>query len=120
MKNEKEIKEMYFELGKQIHRRFLGHLIDDSILNRLSGDIVALETDGYDVGFPRKLDMICPSCGVKYDDESLFCSQCGEDLKAFYSRYVDCRICKNPKPVENKYCSVCGALDQGAGESSNG
>lgn len=109
MENNHEIMNLYFDLGRVCHNKHLGHDIDDNLLENISKEIIALEIQGFDLGIPKEEEMICPSCSSPYDEESLFCTECGQDLKAFYQDFETCSMCKNMKKKEDEYCGACGA-----------
>lgn len=114
MENKKnELFDTYVRLGKCCHQQFLrGHQQDD-ILSEISRQIVQIEKEIYSEEislFPKKEDMICPECGSTYDEESLFCANCGCNLEAFYQGKKVCATCDALIDHDANFCGICGAI----------
>lgn len=52
--------------------------------------------------------MICPKCNTTITDNSVFCSNCGENLKKEENRTIYCSACGERIKEENKFCAKCG------------
>lgn len=55
----------------------------------------------------------CPNCGCEVPNDSIFCLNCGKELKK-------CASCGNDVPNNSKFCPSCGRELEGKKETLNG
>ncbi len=110
---EKALIDNYLELGRLTHKSYLNKNEDRDEFINISNQIVELESQIYNEkreSVPAKKDMICPNCRSDYDDETIFCANCGYNIEEFYADKLNCEFCSTMISKNDRYCSACGGM----------
>jgi len=82
-------------------------------IKRLSDEICQLEKQIHMAGgkyTPSKEEGKCPGCMTDYEEGTVFCGNCGQNIKEFYENTMEnCKVCNSIVNKEAKYCGVCGS-----------
>lgn len=54
---------------------------------------------------PGAGEAICPGCGIRVPDSTVFCTKCGTKIH----NYIQCPSCNASLPAGSEFCSTCGA-----------
>lgn len=100
------------DLGQVTHQKARTELTDDEQVIEISKEISLLEKKIHEASgnyVPRKDEMKCPGCLTEYEDGTVFCGNCGENIKEFYESISEnCKVCDSIVKKDSKFCGVCG------------
>ncbi len=108
-----ELASKLMDLGQMAHQGVRNEQIKDGALSQLSNEICLIEkqlniAEGKHI--PSKEDRKCPSCMTEYEEDAVFCGNCGQNIKEFYEADVDsCEVCDSMVKKGANYCGICGS-----------
>lgn len=101
------------ELGQLTHQMTRTGLVEDEQAIQMSNEISLLEKEIHIAGgkyVPTKDEMKCPGCLTSYEEGTIFCGNCGQNIKEFYESISDnCKVCGSIVKKDSKFCGVCGS-----------
>ncbi len=112
---DKKLIENYLKLGQLTHKSYLNKNEDRDEFINISNEIVKIESQIYNEKaekIPTRDEMICPRCKSNYDNESIFCANCGLNLDGYYSELKNCEFCNTIIPINDKFCRACGGIQE--------
>ena len=108
-----ELGNKFVELSQKTQEKIRKGEIQDDSLQILVNDISLLEKRLYDIqgkNIPSKEEMKCPSCGQAYEEGTVFCGNCGTNIKEFYEQVVaNCKTCNGIINEKDNFCGICGS-----------
>ncbi|MBF8984414.1 hypothetical protein IZY60_12790 [Lutibacter sp. B2] len=109
----KKLVSTYTELGQLLHKRIRSGEETDQELKVISDQICLLEKQIHDNGenvIPGKEEGKCPKCSKEFMSETVFCGECGFNIREFYEREIEhCQVCNGFISKGTNYCGICGS-----------
>ena len=109
-----ELTKKLIGLGKLAHRGIRAGVSEEEEALKLSKEIAILEKQLYEISgnyIPTREDAKCPSCKTPYEEGTMFCSNCGQNIKEFYEASSDtCITCESMVKKDSNFCGVCGSI----------
>ena len=78
-----KIKENYAQIGKLIYSTSIGEQVDSDDVEKICNEITELlkQAEEYEEAINKASNKkLCPECGVKIPNDSVFCPKCGNKL----------------------------------------
>ena len=108
-----ELTTKLIELGQLAHQMARNENTTDTQVLQISNEISLLERQIHEASgkyVPSKEEMKCPGCMKSYEEGTVFCGNCGQNIKEFYENTMEnCDVCNSIVRKEAKYCGVCGS-----------
>lgn len=108
-----ELTTKLIDIGQLAHQMVRNNNIQDEQAMQISNEICILEKQIHEASgkyIPSKEEMKCPGCMAAYEDGTVFCGNCGQNIKEFYESIIEnCKVCNSIVNKESKYCGVCGS-----------
>jgi len=108
-----ELASKLMDLGQMAHQGVRNEKIKDEAIGELSSEICLLEkklniAEGNHI--PSRDERKCPSCMNEYEEDAVFCGNCGQNIKEFYEAEVEtCSVCESTMKKGSNYCGICGS-----------
>lgn len=112
---EKEKAKIFMEMGILLYQKIRENTIEDASFEKMSDELVELDKLIYNnrlkiEGANLQNHKSTCDCGSIIDEDSKFCSQCGQMIEADEGiRAIKCLSCDSELDVDSKYCVCCGS-----------
>lgn len=101
------------DLGLLTHQMTREGGINNDRAMQISREICLLEKQIHTTSgkyIPSQEERKCPKCMTSYEEGTVFCGSCGQNIKEFYELTAEsCNVCNSMVNKEAKYCGVCGS-----------
>lgn len=109
----KELTTKFIDLGQLAHELVRKNDLQNSKAISISNEICSIEKQIHKLSgkyIPSKEEMKCPKCMTPYEENTVFCGNCGQNIQEFYETTIEsCPVCNSIMKKEAKYCGVCGS-----------
>lgn len=100
-------------LGRTTHQLVREGEISKEEIKKISDEICLLEKQVHELSgnsIPTIEEGKCPNCKTPYEEETVFCGNCGQNIKEFYElSSEECDMCKSIISKDANFCGVCGS-----------
>lgn len=101
------------ELGQTAHQEVRKGDIKEVTIVQISDEICTIEKQlsvAQGGNIPSKEDGKCPNCLMEYEEDAVFCANCGQNIKEYYEAEVDtCVVCNSMMKKDFNFCGICGS-----------
>ncbi len=107
---------LLLSIGLHEHKRVrLGITTDPHIValsNKISEVEAALFLEEHNA-VPDPSELWCPRCTTPFEQDAIFCTECGLNIVEYYATHVTCGFCHQYINKTDRFCGICGTLQEG-------